>query len=122
MLSDAPTLHALLRRGPDERAGRFARYDCVALARELRLIAARWMVDVQAPPQRSPAMSLERLSEALGADPRTVKERQAERGWDLHREGTQSWTVSYARMGIDDIARIDEVYRSKRTRRSKRRK
>ena len=86
------------------------------------MIAARWMVDVQAPPQRSPAMSLERLSEALGADPRTVKEREAERGWDLSREGKQYWTVSYARMGTADIARIDKVYRSKRTRRSKRRK
>ena len=67
-------------------------------------------------------MSLERLSTALGVDTRTLKKREAERGWDLRREGQQSWTVSYSRMGTADIARIDEAYRSKRTKRSKRRK
>ncbi len=42
LLSDAPTLHALIRRGPDGRAGEFARYPGADLARDLRLNAGRW--------------------------------------------------------------------------------
>lgn len=138
LLSDAPTLRALLAACTCE--------DLLALARELRAIAARWTASEPATiavpakqaeptaagpvssggsaatppmPKRSPAMSLERLATAFNVDTRTLKNLARDWKWDLRREGSQRWTVSYAHMGPDDIARIERACRSKTTRRSK---
>ncbi len=104
VLSDAPTLLALLRRGPDERAGHYARYDCVALARELRLIAARWL---DGDPAKAAAPA--KPAKAAAVEGQTKEPLSALEGWVL--EVIRSVPPERGITGPQIIAKIRERYR-----------